>query len=264
MTEPNLDKSVVNWKRRGRLAAAIALLALGGCATAPQATDPRDPLEPANRKVTAFNEAVDNAFLKPVAIAYRDNIPPVARTGVSNFFGNLTDVWSAVNSLLQLEVDHAAENLMRFNVNTVFGLGGLLDIASDANLERHREDFGQTLGRWGMHTGPYIVLPLLGPSTLRDTMALPVDWRADPVRYADPAWRNGLSALRIVNARANLLRVSSVLDEAALDKYTFTRDAHLQRRQAEVLETNGRGKESDGSEPPLPEPATPAPQQPAR
>jgi phospholipid-binding lipoprotein MlaA len=220
-----------------RLLAAVAVALLAGCATAPHG-DPRDPLEPMNRKVTEFNEGLDAAILKPVATAYRDNVPPVARTGVSNFFGNLSDAWSAVNSFLQLDIRRAAESTMRFSVNTVFGLGGLLDIASDANLERHREDFGQTLGRWGMDTGPYLVLPLLGPSTLRDTIALPVDYRGDLVRFVDPTgWRNTLYVTRIVNTRATLLRASSVLDEAALDKYSFSRDAHLQRRRALIFES---------------------------
>lgn len=231
-----------------RMAAAGALVLLTGCATAPHG-DPRDPLEPMNRKVTEFNEGLDAAILKPVAIVYRDNVPPLARTGVSNFFGNLGDAWSAVNSLLQLDVRRAAESSMRFGVNTLFGLGGLLDIASDANLERHREDFGQTLGRWGMDTGPYLVLPLLGPSTLRDTLALPVDYRGDLVRFVDPTgWRNTLYVTRIVNTRATLLRASAVLDEAALDKYSFSRDAHLQRRRALIFESPVGEPESKSDE----------------
>lgn len=235
--------------RLSRLAAAATLvLAAAGCATGPQA-NPRDPLEPMNRRVTEFNDALDAAILRPVATAYKDNLPAPVRTGIHNFFGNLSDVWSAINSLLQFKVHDAAENWMRFNVNTVFGLGGLLDIASDMNIERHREDFGQTLGRWGMHTGPYVVVPLLGPSTLRDVLAMPVDWRGDPVTHADIAWRNSLYALRAVDSRANLLRVSAVLEEAALDKYSFTRDAHLQRRRSEIT---GSSEEPPPAPPPMP------------
>ncbi len=170
-----------------RLFAALALAtlvaALSGCAIGP---DRRDPFEPWNRKVMQFNEDVDRIALKPVATAYKDVVPPLVRTGVSNFFGNLSDAWSAVNSALQFKAQHAAENLMRFSVNTFFGLGGLLDIASEAGIERHREDFGQTLGRWGVPAGPYMMLPLLGPSTLRDTVALPVDIQADLVHQFDP------------------------------------------------------------------------------
>ncbi|TFY99617.1 VacJ family lipoprotein [Ramlibacter rhizophilus] len=214
------------------LSLLVVALALGACAAGP---DPRDPLEPWNRKVSDFNEAVDSIVLKPAAIGYREALPPLVRTGVSNFFANLGDAWSTVNNALQLRPHHAAESWLRFGVNTFFGLGGVLDIASDMGIERHREDFGQTLGRWGVDTGPYIVLPLLGPSTLRDTLALPVDRWGDPVRLVNPdSLETGLYALRAVDVRANLLRASSVLDAVALDKYSFTRDAFLQRRRAQI------------------------------
>jgi phospholipid-binding lipoprotein MlaA len=227
-----------------RLFLLSLLLVIAGCATGPNA-NPRDPFEPFNRGVMRFNEGVDAALLKPVATAYREGVPPLVRTGVSNFFGNLSDVWSAVNSLLQLKIQNAAENFMRVNVNTFFGLGGILDIASDLNIERHREDFGQTLGRWGVGAGPFIMLPLLGPSTLRDTVALPVDMHFDLVRQvSDQSVRYGLYGLRVVDARANLLRVSSVIDEAALDKYSFTRDAYLQKRRAEVYDSNKPAQDS--------------------
>ncbi len=223
--------------------AALAL-SLAGCAGFNK--NPRDPLEPFNRHVTTFNEGVDSMVLKPAATAYKTAIPPMVRTGVSNFFGNLSDAWSFVNSALQFKFQNAAENFMRLNVNTFFGLGGILDIASELNIERHREDFGQTLGRWGVPAGPYIVLPFLGPSTLRDTLALPVDRRYDLVQQVDPASaRTSLYALRAVDARSNLLRIGNVIDEAALDKYSFTREAYLQKRRAEVFES----KESDGAEP---------------
>lgn len=241
----------------------MALL-LAGCASMPN-PNPRDPWEPMNRQILQFNDGVDAVLLKPVATAYRRHVPPLVRTGVSNFFGNLTDLWSSVNSLVQLNVPHALENFMRFNVNTFFGLGGILDIASEMNIERHREDLGQTLGRWGMPPGPYIVLPLLGPSTLRDALALPVDRRANPARYFDQDWRYSALALQLVDTRANLLRVTSVLEEAALDRYTFVRDAHLQRRRAEIFERRGddpgAGSTSDGSdalEEPVKQAVTPA------
>lgn len=244
-----------------RLCAAALALTIAGCASMPQ-PNPRDPWEPMNRKVLQFNEGVDAMVLKPVATVYRQHVPPLVRTGVSNFFGNLTDLWSSVNSLVQLNVPHALENFMRFNVNTFFGLGGILDVASEMNIERHREDFGQTLGRWGVPAGPYVVLPLLGPSTLRDTLALPVDRRANFVRYFDQDWRYTALTLQAVDTRANLLRVTSVLEEAALDKYSFVRDAHLQRRRAEIFERRGddpaAGSTSDGSDTPLEPVAQPA------
>lgn len=218
-----------------RLAALLALaLALGGCALGP---DRRDPFEPFNRGAMRFNDELDNAVLKPVATVYRDMVPALARTGVNNFFGNLGDAWSAVNNLLQLKVQYAAESTMRVGINTVLGFGGLLDIASETGLERHREDFGQTLGRWGMPSGPYLVLPVFGPSTVRDAGALLVDRRGDAVRQVDPVHtRNGLYGLRVLDTRATLLRAGSVLDQVALDRYTFVRDAYLQRRQAEITE----------------------------
>jgi phospholipid-binding lipoprotein MlaA len=227
--------------------AGVALLALGGCAAG---RNPTDPLEPFNRKVSNFNEKVDSVVLKPTATVYREKVPALARTGVSNFFGNLSDAWSSVNSLLQLKLQNAAEDWMRFSFNTVFGFGGVLDIASEMNIERHREDFGQTLGRWGVPAGPYIVLPLLGPSTLRDTVALPVDWHGDPLYYFTPsAPRDGLYGLRLVDVRSNLLRAGDVLEGAALDKYSFTRDAYLQKRRADIFEGGSRKEDpNDGSD----------------
>lgn len=220
-------------------AAVVALLA--GCATGPNA-NPADPFEPMNRSVMRFNDGVDNAVLRPTATAYRNVVPSLMRTGVSNFFGNISDVWSLANNVLQLKVQNSAETFMRLNVNTFFGLGGLLDVAGDLGIERHREDFGQTLGHYRVPAGPYLVLPLLGPSTVRDTAALPVDSYGDGVgAIQDIAWRNSFYALRVVDGRANLLRVSQMLEDAALDKYSFTRDAFLQRRLSEVYDGNPPG-----------------------
>jgi phospholipid-binding lipoprotein MlaA len=217
-----------------RMLAIGAAAALAGCATTGAPANPRDPWEPMNRHVMQFNEGVDAVLLKPVATLYREKVPPLVRTGVSNFFGNLSDVWSAANSLVQLKLQNAAENFMRVNVNTVFGVFGLIDVASELNIERHREDFGQTLGRYGVPAGPFIMLPLLGPSTLRDALALGVDRRLDGVQYMDPRYRNAADVLNVIDKRANLLRVTAVLEDAALDKYSFVRDAHLQKRRAEV------------------------------
>jgi phospholipid-binding lipoprotein MlaA len=217
---------------------AVALALIAGCASGPHA-NPADPFEPFNRGVTRFNDTVDEAVLVPVATAYQRVLPSMVRTGVGNFFGNLGDVWSFVNSVAQLKLQNSAETFMRVNVNTFFGLGGLLDIATEAGIDRHEEDFGQTLGRWGVGAGPYVVLPVFGPSTLRDTAALPVD-RAGSVlgNMNDVAWRNSLSFVEAVDTRAKYLRAGRLLDDAALDKYTFTRDAFLQHRRNDVYDGN--------------------------
>lgn len=215
----------------------LSLAALGGCASTLEKINPRDPLEPVNRQVHRFNEGADRIVLRPAATFYREKVPPLVRTGVANFFGNLADGWSAVNSLLQFRLQDFEENLARFHLNTMFGVFGIFDIASELNIDRHREDFGQTLGRWGIPAGPYMVLPLLGPSTLRDTIAMPVDRRYDPVSHINAEGvRAATYTLRAVDRRSNLLRVGNVLEEAALDKYSFTRDAYLQRRRAEVMD----------------------------
>lgn len=227
--------------RRLRLGVLIGFVVLSGCATGPNA-NPRDPLEPFNRGVYKFNDAVDQAVLKPVATAYVKVTPSVVRTGVNNFFGNLGDAWSAVNSVLQLHGQDAAESMMRFSFNTVFGLGGLLDIAGEAGIPRHKEDFGLTLARWGVPTGPYLVLPLLGPSDLRDTAALPVDWQGSLIRHVTPTTdRNELYLLQTVSTRANLLGATSLLEQAALDKYSFTRDVYLQVRGRKADNDEGAG-----------------------
>lgn len=228
------------------LAVLVLAAMLGACASLTPA-NPRDPLESLNRGTYRFNEGVDNVVLKPVATLYREKVPALVRTGVSNFFNNLGDAWSAANSLMQFRLQDAEENLARFQLNTMFGLGGIFDLASDVNIERHREDFGQTLGRWGIPSGPYLVLPLLGPSTVRDAAALPVDWHFDIISSFRPvAVRNTTYAVRAVDTRSNLLRVSSVLEEAALDKYSFTRDAYLQRRRAEVYDNTENGEVPPG------------------
>lgn len=226
------------------LVVGLALLALQGCATGPQA-NPRDPLEPMNRKIEKFNDGVDSMVLKPVATAYKKATPPLVRTGVSNFFNNISDVGSLFNNLFQLKVSASAEMLQRVMVNTMLGLGGVLDIASELNVERHPEDFGQTLGYWGVPAGPYLVLPLMGPSSLRDASAMAVDYKGDVTGYVDPIGsRTAMGVLRTVNTRANLLKLGNMLDEAALDKYSFIRDSYLQRRRSLVLD----GADNDGGD----------------
>lgn len=217
------------------MAVCLLLAVLTGCASGPR-SDPRDPWEPFNRSMWSFNDGLDKAVLRPVAETYKDVTPTLVRRGVNNFFANLTDLWSFVNNSLQLKPREAMESLTRFNLNTFFGLGGLLDIASEAGIERHREDFGQTLGRWGVPSGPYLVVPFLGPSTLRDTAARAINATGDPVYYVNNiVKRNSLYVLRVVDLRASLLRAGNVLEEAALDRYTFTRDVYLQIRRREVL-----------------------------
>lgn len=227
-----LSFAAQRWLAMASLLVGAALLT--GCATVAR-PDPNDPLESYNRSMTRFNDQVDAMVLKPVATAYREVTPAPVRTGVSNFFANIGDVWSFVNNVLQLRAEAAGSSFMRVNVNTIFGLGGLLDVASELGIDRYKQDFGLTLGRWGIGTGPYLVLPILGPSTLRDTLALPVDMKGNVVSHVDPvSARNSLYALRAVDVRANLLRAGSVLDSAALDKYSFTRDVFLQVRGSQV------------------------------
>lgn len=221
--------------------AAAALVLLAGCATGPDA-NPRDPLEPLNRGVQRFNDAVDDAVLRPVASTYVDVTPSPVRTGVSNFFSNLGDLWSAFNAGLQLRPRETAENVMRFSVNTVLGFGGVLDIATEAGIPRTRIDFGQTMGRWGVPSGPYVVLPIFGPSTVRDTAGLVVDSNGDPTGEVNHvATRNSLYALRAVDTRAQLLGASNLLQDAALDKYSFTRDFYLNRRQSQIDDMIDKG-----------------------
>lgn len=223
------------------LLASLLLASAAGCATGPGA-HPRDPLEPMNRAVYRFNDAVDTAVLRPVATAYQHVTPGPVRAGVHHVFANLADLWSAANAALQWRPREAGENLMRFGVNTVLGLGGLLDIASEAGIPRTRLDFGHTLGRWGVPSGPYLVLPILGPSSVRDGAGLWVDLGNDPVTGLDDvAARNALTVLRVVDTRAGLLGASTLLEEAALDPYSFLRDLYLQRRQAQIDDMVDRG-----------------------
>lgn len=217
-----------------------AVLLLTGCATVPPgagAPSPNDPWEGFNRQVFAFNEAVDEAVLKPVAETYRDLVPRPVRTGVDNVLGNLYDVWSTANHFLQGKVQDGLEMGMRVLTNTVFGLGGLLDPATEVGLTRRSEDFGQTLGTWGLPQGPYLVLPFLGPSTLRDSAGMVVDRQASPSQLFDV--RNdqyALTGLELMNLRSKLLETGSLVDRVALDKYSFFRDGYLSRRRDAVYD----------------------------
>ncbi len=190
-----------------------------------------DPWESWNRKVFAFNEKLDENVMKPVATAYFDVVPSPIRTGIDNFFGNIGDAWSAVNLMLQGRFKAGVEQGMRFALNSTLGLVGVLDIATEAGLDKNSQDFGKTLGKWGMGTGAYVVWPFFGPSSVRDSLALPVDWQASPgVVFDDGSKKVALTGLNLINTRANFLRAGEMLEGIALDKYTFYRDAYLQRR----------------------------------
>ena len=230
---------MIAWtKRMASLALLASLLVLQGCATV-QTADARDPWESMNRSVYQFNEVVDTVAIKPAAQLYVKALPSFVRTGVSNFLGNLGDVWSMTNSALQLKGQATVETLMRIHVNTFFGLGGLLDVATEMRLEKRKEDFGQTLGYWGVKPGPYVVLPLLGPSTLRDSLALPLDMQGDASqRFSDEATRNALTATRILDLRSGLLQTVDVVKAASLDPYTFVRDGYLQKRRNDIYDGN--------------------------
>jgi phospholipid-binding lipoprotein MlaA len=227
-----------------RFLGVLLLTTLAGCATT--GGNPNDPLEGYNRAMFSFNQGLDNAIIKPVASGYKTVMPEIARTGVSNFFSNLRDIWIGVNNVLQGKVGDGASDFGRFAINTTVGILGLFDVASKAGLEKHNEDFGQTLGRWGVGSGAYVVLPLFGPSTVRDGFSLlVVDWHGDPLWYVgNVPTRNELVGVRFVDTRANLLDVSRLAEEAALDHYAYVRDAFLQRRRSLIY---------DGNPPPEPE-----------
>jgi phospholipid-binding lipoprotein MlaA len=217
-----------------------ALVAVSGCATIdPEYRDPRDPFESFNRAMYRFNDGLDRAIIKPLAQGYIAITPEPIDRGITNFFNNLGDVTSAINNFLQLKFNRAFNDIGRVLVNTTVGLLGVMDVASNLNLPKHDEDFGQTLGAWGIGAGPFIVLPFFGPSSGRDAVGVVVDWYTDPLTYLDDgrvAW--GLKGLRLVDRRAGLLAASRVLEEAALDPYIFIRDAYLQKRRNDVFDGN--------------------------
>jgi phospholipid-binding lipoprotein MlaA len=235
-----------------RLVLLLAVLAVSGCATSPDA-DPRDPLEPMNRAVYKFNDGFDEAIAKPVAIVYRDLLHVEIRSRVSNFFSNIQDIFIGVNNLLQGKLQDGVEDWARFAFNSTIGLLGIHDVASDMGIEKHNEDFGQTFGRWGAGPGPYLILPFLGSSTLRDAGGTAVDWYVAPLQHARPiALRNTLYGVYLINTRAELIEAGNILEQAALDRYVFQRDAYLQRRLSLIYDGSPPRERNDVNDPPEP------------
>jgi len=226
----------MNFKPALLLLSFIALL-LTGCATAPGRTVSTDPWQSVNRGIYKVNDGLDRAAIKPVAKAYRQITPQVIRTGVSNFFSNLGTPWTMVNQLLQAKPKLMAQDGCRFVINTIVGLGGFIDVADRMNLERHDEDFGQTLAVWGVPSGPYVVLPLLGPSTLRDTVGRVPDYLTRPTRNIEMNWEadTTLTSMEIIQKRESLLHLDDTLSKA-YDPYGLVRDSWLQRREFVVFD----------------------------
>ncbi len=213
---------------------------LVACASIPAGVEPspNDPWEPFNRSVFEFNEGLDAYLLKPVVAGYRFVLPEFVREGIYNFFSNYNDIYTALNNLLQGKPDYAASDLMRVVVNTTFGLGGLIDMATPGGLEKHKEDWGQTFGVWGVPSGPYVVLPFFGPSSVRDTFGTVADLESDYLfKYVkNIGVRNSVTGLRVVNTRNTYYEAGDLLDGAAIDKYSFMRDAYIQRREYQIHE----------------------------
>jgi len=227
----------------------FSVIVMTGCATTQQneRVAKIDPFEPMNRAVFSFNEVTDDYLIKPIAEAYRFVLPEFARTGVTNFFGNINDVLIGANNLLQGKPAEAANDIGRFFINSTIGILGLFDVATDMGLDKNKEDFGQTLGVWGVPDGPYVVLPLFGASNVRDAVGFVVDIETDFILNSDKLNKDqkiSSTVLRIVNLRANLLDSGQLLDDAAFDKYSFVRDGYLQRRRNQIY---------DGNPPPLKE-----------
>jgi phospholipid-binding lipoprotein MlaA len=214
----------------------VCLFLLSACASVPSdVRDESDPFEGFNRSMHTFNETVDGVLLKPVAIGYNAVMPNVANKGVTNFFSNIDDVVVMFNDLFQFKFAHAGRDASRIGINSTIGVLGFIDVAGMWDIRKRDEDFGQTLGYWGLETGPYLVLPLLGPSNIRDASSLIVDSFMDPITYVRPIdTRNGLMIMEAIDIRADLLSASKVFEEAALDPYLFIRDAYLQRRESQV------------------------------
>ncbi|WP_334118317.1 MlaA family lipoprotein [Limnobacter sp.] len=214
-----------------KLCLLLGVVSLTSACTAMRAPSDSDPLEGLNRTVDGFNQVVDKAVVKPLAQGYDKVTPPEIKTVIGNFFSNLEDVSVAFNNLLQGKPKAAGSDITRFALNTTIGIVGVADVATELGFEKHNEDFGQTLGVWGVGSGPYLVLPLIGPSTLRDAPGRLVDAPLDPLyHYDDVRVRNSLFVVNAVNKRARLLPATDLVERVALDQYAFVRDAYLKRR----------------------------------
>jgi phospholipid-binding lipoprotein MlaA len=221
----------------------FSVILMTGCASTQQneRVAKIDPFEPMNRAVFSFNEVADDYVIKPIAQAYKFVLPEFVRTGVTNFFSNINDVLIAANNLLQGKPDNAANDIGRFLINSTIGILGLFDVATDMGLDKNKEDFGQTLGVWGLPDGPYVVLPFFGASNVRDTVGFVVDIETDFILNTDKLNKDqkiGSTVLRVVNRRAELLDASQLLEDAAFDKYSFMRDGYLQRRRNQIYDGN--------------------------
>lgn len=224
---------------------------LTACSSLPTGTErsPADPWEPFNRSIFSFNEGLDDYVLKPITEGYRFVLPKLVREGISNFFSNYRDIYTALNNLLQGNIDLAFSDLMRVMVNTIFGLGGTIDMATPAGLEKHTADFGQTFGVWGMPSGPYVVLPFFGPSSVRDTFGTAADLESDYLFsfVSNIGLRNTITGIRVVNARNNYFEAGELVEGAAIDKYSFLRDSYIQRRQYQI----DKAKQGEETKPPV-------------
>jgi phospholipid-binding lipoprotein MlaA len=224
---------------------------LTACSSLPTGTErsPADPWEPFNRSIFSFNEGLDDYVLKPITEGYRFVLPKLVREGISNFFSNYRDIYTALNNLLQGNIDLAFSDLMRVMVNTIFGLGGTIDMATPAGLEKHTADFGQTFGVWGMPSGPYVVLPFFGPSSVRDTFGTAADLESDYLFsfVSNIGLRNTITGIRVVNARNNYFEAGELVEGAAFDKYSFLRDSYIQRRQYQI----DKAKQGEETKPPV-------------
>jgi phospholipid-binding lipoprotein MlaA len=229
-----------------RLASVLFLSGLCGAAIAAGTGGKADPWQGVNRRIYNFNDTLDRNIIKPVARTYSEYTPKPVKKGITNLFSNANDPFVSVNGLLQGKFKQAGSDLGRFLVNSTVGIGGLVDWASGWGMPKHQEDFGQTLGYWGVGQGPYMVLPILGASTLRDTAGYVVDMAANPVFYVAPAAATIPSgSVNAVDTRANLLKSENVVREAALDRYQFIREAYLQRRESLVNDGNTAFADSD-------------------
>lgn len=240
MSEMSQFSNVMNVSRR--IAIVFVSFLMAACASIPEGTQRSkvDPWEPMNRNIFEFNQKLDKYALKPVSQTYQFVVPEFFRDGISNMFSNISDVYTAGNNVLQGKPKEALDDVCRVIVNTTFGIAGFFDVASQGGIDKHKEDFGLTLGHWGIGNGPYLVLPVLGESSVRDTVGWVVDIQTDILlqQVSNIPVRNSITALRLVDIRTKLLGATDLLDEAAFDKYTFTRDAYLQRRYSRIYDGN--------------------------